>query len=73
MAGKAAATFLLDVSKAFEHARHDRLWLHAQRHTLLAWLLRMLRMLRRLQLGGGCSVPVVARRSAVPGAVLPTS
>ena len=29
--GMAAATFLLDIGKAFEHIRHDRLWVFAKK------------------------------------------
>ncbi len=58
VAGKVAATYLLDISKDFEHVhvRHDRLWHHAHKHgfpfTLFNVLPRMFQMPRRLQLYG---------------------
>ncbi len=56
--GKSAITVLFDISKTFEHIRHDCLWEEAAKlgfsPVVLLWLLRTFRFLGGMQLGGGC-------------------
>ena len=69
--GKVALTMLFDIAKAYEHIRHDKLWSAAGRlrfsPTMLCWMLKTFRMVRRLQVDGGLSAAVVALQSVVPG------
>jgi hypothetical protein len=69
--GKCALTQLFDIAKAYEHIGHEKLWNEGMRcgfsATMLCWLLRSFQLRRRLQLEGGLSQEIVARRSVVPG------
>jgi hypothetical protein len=69
--GRETATIFVDIAKAYENIRHDRLWKAGVKFDFplwwLRWLISTFLMPRTLHVGGVALAPVRARLSVVPG------